>query len=118
LPDFSWFNIPNRENIYQKIPLVHKIHTYKKWPKNIHTFSIPRPSKIYSFLDVWYAKIPSANPATQCDQIRPIFANLAIFNLGFFLILRTSNFWALRFHRKSLLLNMDWDMYIPMYLGT
>jgi hypothetical protein len=61
---------------------------------------------------------PSANPATQCDQIRPIFANLAIFNLGFFLILRTSNFWALRFHRKSLVLNMDWAMYIPMYLGT
>jgi hypothetical protein len=37
---------------------------YFKWPKNIPTFSIPRPSKIYPHCDLWLENIPSGNPAT------------------------------------------------------
>jgi hypothetical protein len=34
---------------------------YSKWPKNVPTFSIPRPSKIYPNWDFWFDNKPSGN---------------------------------------------------------
>jgi hypothetical protein len=31
----------------------------------VPTFFIPRPSKIYPNLDIWFENIPSGNPGTQ-----------------------------------------------------
>jgi hypothetical protein len=54
LPDFSCHNIPKRRKMHQiatELPNEHKIYQmavmYSKWPKNIPTFYIPRPSKTY-----------------------------------------------------------------------
>jgi hypothetical protein len=54
LPDFSWYNIPNRGKIYHmitKLSNAHKIYPtgvkYSKRPENIQTFSISRSSKVY-----------------------------------------------------------------------
>jgi hypothetical protein len=38
---------------------------YYKWTKNIPTFSIPRPSKIYPNKDFWFGNIASGNPGTD-----------------------------------------------------
>jgi hypothetical protein len=35
---------------------------FSKRPKNIPTFSIPRPSKIYPSWDFWFENKPSGNP--------------------------------------------------------
>jgi hypothetical protein len=35
---------------------------YSKWSKNIPTFSIPKPSKIYPNCDFWFENKPSGNP--------------------------------------------------------
>jgi hypothetical protein len=37
--------------------------------KNIPTFSIPRPSKMYANGDYWNANIPSANPELKYRTI-------------------------------------------------
>jgi hypothetical protein len=58
LPDLSRHNVPKRGKIYQiatKLPNGHKMGVINsKWPKNIPTFSIPRPSKIYPNWDFWF----------------------------------------------------------------
>jgi hypothetical protein len=41
---------------------------YTKWPYNIPTFSILRPSKIYPNRDFWFENIPSGNPGTNCSR--------------------------------------------------
>jgi hypothetical protein len=49
LPDFSWKNKPKRGKIYQminKYPL-----KLTKWPQNILTSSVARPSKIHPHWD-------------------------------------------------------------------
>jgi hypothetical protein len=68
-PDCSLFNIPKREKIYQiviQLPNAHKIFQmaliYSKWPQNMQTFFVPRPSKIYPNLNFWSENIPSGNP--------------------------------------------------------
>jgi hypothetical protein len=35
---------------------------YSKWPYNVPTLSIPRPSKIYPKWDFWFENKPSGNP--------------------------------------------------------
>jgi hypothetical protein len=35
---------------------------YFKWSKNIPTFPVPRPSKIYPNWDFWFENRPSGNP--------------------------------------------------------
>jgi hypothetical protein len=69
LPDFSWHNIPKQGKISQtapKLPNSHNIYEmaviYFKWPHNVPTFSIPRPSKIDPNWDFWYENMPSGNP--------------------------------------------------------
>jgi hypothetical protein len=71
LPDFSWHNIPKLGEIYQiatKLPNGHQMQQeaeiYSKWPKNMPTLSIPRPSKIYPNCDFCFENIPSGNPAS------------------------------------------------------
>jgi hypothetical protein len=49
-------NVPNSQKIYQ---LAVK---YYKCTYNIATFSIPKPSKIYTDWDFWFENIPSSNP--------------------------------------------------------
>jgi hypothetical protein len=50
--------LPNGLNI-----LIPNDCNYYKCPKNIPTFSIPRPFKIYQNWDFWFDNIPSGNPA-------------------------------------------------------
>jgi hypothetical protein len=38
---------------------------YSKWPENIPTFFIPRPSIIYPNLDFSFENKPSGNPAAS-----------------------------------------------------
>jgi hypothetical protein len=38
---------------------------YSKWPKNIPTFSIPRPSIIYQNWDFWFENKSSGSLATN-----------------------------------------------------
>jgi hypothetical protein len=54
LPDFSWYNIPEREKVFKMTTKCSKGHQdipkcciIFKWPKIIPTFSIPKLSKIY-----------------------------------------------------------------------
>jgi uncharacterized protein (DUF2249 family) len=75
LPDFSWHNIPNGEEIYQiatKLPNGHKIYqmsrVYSKCPQNISNFSIPRPSNIYPNWYFWFENLPSGNPDWVLDE--------------------------------------------------
>jgi hypothetical protein len=79
LPDFSWFNIPKREKIYQITAKNTQMGTkYTKWPqnipnggtvdpmaKNIPTSSIARPSNIHPNWDFWSENMPSGNPADE-----------------------------------------------------
>jgi hypothetical protein len=48
--------LPNYYKIYQMAVI------YFKWLKNIPTFSITRPSKIYPSKDCWFENAPSGNP--------------------------------------------------------
>jgi hypothetical protein len=55
---------------------------YNKSPKNIPTFSIARPSKIYPNCDFWFENLPSGNPAQYSkpfedylNQNGPIFGS-------------------------------------------
>jgi hypothetical protein len=72
LPDFSWYKIPKRGEIYQMTT------KYTKWPKdisngrkidqlvkNIPIFSIARLSKIYPNWEFWFENKPSGNPDTH-----------------------------------------------------
>jgi hypothetical protein len=43
---------------------------YTKWPYNVPTPSMARPSKIYPNSDFWFENIPSGNPAFK-GQKRP-----------------------------------------------
>jgi hypothetical protein len=54
LPDFSWYNISKQAKIYQiatkyvyQKAMYQMVVKYSKWPQNIQTLFIPRPSKIY-----------------------------------------------------------------------
>jgi hypothetical protein len=80
-------NLPNDHKIYQTAVI------YSKWPKNIPTFSISSPSKIYPNWDFGFEKIPSGNPGLglfcwvksnpkQGDQIGRIFAYLVTVFFG------------------------------------
>jgi hypothetical protein len=72
LPDYSWYNIPKREKLYQMTA------KNAKWPQNIpkgsktfrmtikHTSILkPRPSKKYPKWNFWYQNVPSGNPAAS-----------------------------------------------------
>jgi hypothetical protein len=66
LPDFPRYNKPKRGKIYQMAT------KYNKWPQNIpngHTFSIPKPSKIYPNCEFCYENIPSANPVIERKRL-------------------------------------------------
>jgi hypothetical protein len=56
LPDFSWYNLPKWEKIYQMTT------KFTKCPINIQKSSIRRTSKIYPNLAFWFENIPSGNP--------------------------------------------------------
>jgi hypothetical protein len=45
---------------------------YTKWPKNIPTFSIPRPSKLYPNWEFWSKNKPSGNPDTHTKKEKSI----------------------------------------------
>jgi hypothetical protein len=48
---------------YTKMALNYQMAVkYSKWPNNIPTFPISRPSKIYPNWDFGFEKIPSGNP--------------------------------------------------------
>jgi hypothetical protein len=49
-----------------------------KWPQNIPTSSIARPSKIYSNCDFWFEKIPSGIPGLDTINPDPILPTIAI----------------------------------------
>jgi hypothetical protein len=79
MPDFSWYNIPKQEKMYQmttQLPNAHKIYPmaviYSQWPENITTLSIPVSSKIYPNLEIGSEKKPSGNPAVRVARV-PIF---------------------------------------------
>jgi hypothetical protein len=91
LPDFSWYMIPTLEKCTkwtQYVPNGHKISQmsikYKKWPKNISTFSNLRPSKIYPNWDFWKQTI--WQPWQGCD----FFALNFLFFFSFFIALFNS----------------------------
>jgi hypothetical protein len=72
LPDFSRFNVPKLGKKYQiatKSPNGYKMYqmavSYSEWPKNIPTFFIIRPWKIYPNLYFWFEKKPSGNPGSR-----------------------------------------------------
>jgi hypothetical protein len=52
-------NVPNDHKLYQTAI------NYPKWSKNITTFSITRPSKIYPKWDFLFENKPSGNPAAN-----------------------------------------------------
>jgi hypothetical protein len=79
LPDFSWNNICTKtvENIpycyildYRMDIICTKwpLYVYSKWPKNIATFSISRPSKIYPIWDFWFENIQLGNPGQSLHR--------------------------------------------------
>jgi hypothetical protein len=58
-------NIPHHSKAYlHRYTLAIKYVKGQKYPndKNITTFSIPKPSKIFPNWDFWYENIPSGNP--------------------------------------------------------
>jgi hypothetical protein len=72
LPDFSWYNKPKREKIYQitmkwpqNIPNSRKIDQMAICIIHITTSSIARPSKIYPNRDFWFENVPSGNPGGE-----------------------------------------------------
>jgi hypothetical protein len=71
LPDFSWYKIPKRENIYPFTEnyLYQMSKIYNKSPYNglsVHKIcqhlTLQDPSKIYPNLDFWFKNKPSGNP--------------------------------------------------------
>jgi hypothetical protein len=77
LPDFSWSK-KTKTGKFTKWPQTitngHKLYQmatkYTKWPYNVPTPSMARPSKIYPNSDFWFENIPSGNPAFK-GQKRP-----------------------------------------------
>jgi hypothetical protein len=63
LPDFSWYNVPNGNKIYQ---MAGKL---TKWPQNTPTSSIARPSQIYPTWDLWFENTPFGNPVHDSKNI-------------------------------------------------
>jgi hypothetical protein len=51
MPDFSWYNKPKREKIYQRTI------KYTKIDKKTPTSFIARPSKIYPHWDFWFENV-------------------------------------------------------------
>jgi hypothetical protein len=49
------------------------VQKYNKWPKNIATSSIARPSKIYPNWDIWFGNMPSGISVICMNQaiLRP-----------------------------------------------
>jgi hypothetical protein len=62
LPDFSWYNIPEREKIYQMTINYTKYTKVRKVDQMDITSSIAS-SKIYPHWDFWFDNIPFGNPA-------------------------------------------------------
>jgi hypothetical protein len=60
LPDFSWYNIPKRGEIYQMTS------KYTRLPKipNEHKMDMKYTIFLFEVLPFWYANIPSGNPAS------------------------------------------------------
>jgi hypothetical protein len=86
LPDFSWYNIPKREKIYQmtakhpkrlqnipnglkNIPKHYKTYQMdqkiNKWSHNLPISPVARLSKNYPNWEFWFENKPSGNPARQ-----------------------------------------------------
>jgi hypothetical protein len=62
LPDFSWYKIPNTEQMYQMTKNILYSHKIDQMAK---TASIARPSKIYPNWDIWIENMPSGNPGRR-----------------------------------------------------
>jgi hypothetical protein len=88
LPDFSWHNIPKQGKIYQVTTTLQNGQRifqmavkYSKWPYNIPTFPILRPSKICPNLDFWFENIPFGNPGLKLRTVE-LSAWLVVPNLS------------------------------------
>jgi hypothetical protein len=81
LPDLSRYNIPNWENIYQKIhPLNKPLNTYTKWPLNVYIYqkiSIQGLQKHTKNRNLLFANIPSGNPESVTAHVSSLEALLA-----------------------------------------
>jgi hypothetical protein len=66
-------NISKYHKLHQTTKTIYQMAVnYTKWPKNIPTFSIPRPSKLYPNWDFWSKNKPSGNPDTHTKKEKSI----------------------------------------------